>query len=240
MPFTFCHPAIILPLTKSKKLSSAALIIGSTAPDFEYFLRMDMIRTHSHDFWAIFYFNIPLTILLYYIFQLIVKIPLINNSTSFFYKRFSRLKHQKLSLFSTKNIIIVIISAAIGNFSHLLWDSFTHRTGFFENYFSFLTHKVTYFNTTYFIFELMQFWSSIFGGFYIIYFIYKMPKKLTQLRSNFIQFWVTALLISFTVIYLRDCQNIKQLIATSISSGFIGLIFSSLIFEKMLKKESNC
>jgi len=36
MPFTFSHPAIVLPLTKARlKLSATGLIVGSTIPDFE-------------------------------------------------------------------------------------------------------------------------------------------------------------------------------------------------------------
>jgi len=237
MPFTFCHPAIILPLTKSKKLSTTALIIGSTAPDFEYFLRMDMVRSHSHDFWAIFYFNIPLTIVLYFIFQLIVKTPLINNSTSFFYSRFDRLKVKKIDLLSLKNLAIVTVSAGIGNFSHILWDSFTHKEGLFEGYLPILMNKVNLFNTEYFVFQTLQFWSSIIGGIYILYFIYKMPNQYVKLKSNFFQFWITALSISFIVIYLRNCQSTSQFIATSISAGFIGLILTSLFFQKKLKNK---
>jgi len=237
MPFTFCHPAIILPLTKSKKLSTSALIIGSTAPDFEYFLRMDMIRTHSHDFWAIFYFNIPLTLLLYFMFQLIVKTPLINNSTSFFYSRFNRFKYQNHKLFTFKNLITVTMSAGIGVFSHLLWDSFTHKEGFFEGYLPILLDSFHFLNKDVILFQFLQMWSSVFGGLYILYFIYKMPTESHKTESNPLKFWIPALLISFFVIYLRDCQNSSQFIATSISSGFIGLILSSYISKKMLKNE---
>jgi len=240
MPFTFCHPAIILPLTKSKHLSTAALIIGSTAPDFEYFLRMDMIRSHSHDFWAIFYFNIPLTILLYFVFQLIVKRPLIDNSTSFFNSRFYRLKTKNIELFSLKKLAIVTVSAGFGNFSHILWDSFTHKEGLFEGYLPILMNKVSILNTEYFVFQTLQFWSSVIGGLYILYFIYKMPNQYVKLKSNFLQFWITAISISFIVIYLRNCQSTSQLIATSISSGFIGVIISSLFFQKKLKNKQKC
>ncbi|WP_262496247.1 DUF4184 family protein [Flavobacterium piscis] len=39
MPFTFSHPAIILPLKYLPKnwISLTGLIIGSLTPDFEYF-----------------------------------------------------------------------------------------------------------------------------------------------------------------------------------------------------------
>jgi hypothetical protein len=42
MPFTFAHPAIVLPLKHLPKrwYSLTGLIIGSMTPDFEYFIRM--------------------------------------------------------------------------------------------------------------------------------------------------------------------------------------------------------
>jgi hypothetical protein len=237
MPFTFCHPAIILPLTKSKKLSTSALILGSTAPDFEYFIRMDMVRSHSHDFWAIFYFNLPLTIGLYLIFQFIVKTPLINNSTSFFYTRFNRFLNLKPDLFTFKNIIYITISACIGIFSHLLWDSFTHKEGFFEGHLPFLLDSFHFLNKDVLVFQFLQTWSSIIGGLYILFFIYKMPTQTVKHESNVLQFWSIALLVSLAVILLRNCQNSHQFIATSISSGLIGLILSSYYFKKKFKNE---
>lgn len=43
MPFTFAHPAAVLPFAKkhSKHISVTALILGSMAPDFEYFYTLD-------------------------------------------------------------------------------------------------------------------------------------------------------------------------------------------------------
>ena len=40
MPLTFAHPAAILPFSrKSKYINFSAMVFGSMAPDFEYFLR---------------------------------------------------------------------------------------------------------------------------------------------------------------------------------------------------------
>lgn len=231
MPFTFCHPAIILPLTKSKKLSTSALIIGSTAPDFEYFIRMDLIRTHSHDFWAIFYFNLPLTIMLYLIFQLVVKTPLINNLPKFLFLRFN--SHlQKRPLFdSYRHFGWVVFSSILGIFSHLLWDSFTHQQGFFEGYLPILLNEFRLFGKDFITFQFLQTWSSIIGGLYILYFVLKMPKVYQDRTQNLIKFWLIAICCAITVIYLRHCSTPQQLIATSISSGFIGLIFSSSFYR---------
>lgn len=240
MPFTFCHPAIVLPLTRSKYLSTSALIIGSTAPDFEYFLRMDMIRSHGHDFWAIFYFNLPLTLLLYLVFQYIVKVPLIINSSAILQTRFNRLINENINTFSKSNVLKVSLSACIGIFSHLLWDSFTHKQGFFEGEFPFLLETFHFLNKEWIVFQFLQIWSSILGGIYIIYFIMKMPSGPIKFKTNFLQFWSIAIIISFFVIYLRDCQTTGQFIATSISSGFIGLILSSIIFQIKLNNRQKC
>jgi hypothetical protein len=50
MPFTFSHPAIILPLKyfKKKWFSLTGLVIGSMTPDFEYFVRMRIQSNYSH------------------------------------------------------------------------------------------------------------------------------------------------------------------------------------------------
>ena len=49
MPFTFAHPAIVLPFYKKPKFfSMTTLIIGSMSPDFEYFLRVKIKSDMSH------------------------------------------------------------------------------------------------------------------------------------------------------------------------------------------------
>jgi hypothetical protein len=56
MPFTFAHPAIILPLYKKPHLfSMTALIIGSMVPDFEYFLKVAVKSALNHSLAGIFY-----------------------------------------------------------------------------------------------------------------------------------------------------------------------------------------
>ena len=60
MPFTFSHPALILPLKyfPNKWFSLTGLVIGSLTPDFEYFLRMRIKSVYSHTlegiFWCLF------------------------------------------------------------------------------------------------------------------------------------------------------------------------------------------
>ncbi|MCO6555060.1 hypothetical protein A9G26_00655 [Gilliamella sp. Bim1-2] len=87
MPFTFAHPAIILPLYKKPHLfSMTALIIDSMALDFEYFLIMEVKSALSHSLAGIFLFDLPMTLVIAYIFHFIIRNVLIKNLPNFFYK----------------------------------------------------------------------------------------------------------------------------------------------------------
>ena len=81
MPFTFSHPAIVLPLKFLPKrwFSLTALVIGSLTPDFEYFIRMKVQSDFSHTFLGIFWFYLPLGILLAFIFHNTVRNSLFDN-----------------------------------------------------------------------------------------------------------------------------------------------------------------
>lgn len=51
MPLTFAHPAAILPFSRqSKYIHFSALVLGSMAPDFEYFLRGRPVGEIGHSF----------------------------------------------------------------------------------------------------------------------------------------------------------------------------------------------
>lgn len=59
MPFTFSHPAIVLPLTSLPKrcISVTGFVIGSLTPDFEYFIRMKVKSEYSHTISGLFWFD---------------------------------------------------------------------------------------------------------------------------------------------------------------------------------------
>lgn len=86
MPFTFSHPAIVLPLAflPKKIISITGLIIGSLTPDFEYFIRMKLSSEYSHTISGVFLFDLPLGIILTFLFHGIVRNKLIDNLPRFF------------------------------------------------------------------------------------------------------------------------------------------------------------
>ncbi|MGN7470479.1 DUF4184 family protein [Brevibacillus sp. SAFN-007a] len=72
MPFTFSHPAIVLPLRRQGWVSFPALVWGSMAPDLEYFLRMQPYSVYSHTLPGLFCVDLPLVIALYVVYRYVV------------------------------------------------------------------------------------------------------------------------------------------------------------------------
>ena len=233
MPFTFCHPAIILPLNKisQNKISLTGLIVGSLAPDFEYFIRMQMMRTHSHELSAIVWFNLPICFLLAFIYQGIVKKPMVNHMPHFLSSRLKTYHNINWFMWFKKYWYVFIYSALIGVFSHILWDSFTHIEGIFGNHLSFLSHEISIFGRSNYIFSWLQEISTIIGGGYIFYFIMKLPSNSVQSPPliNKLSFWTIAGIVAFIILLIKDIPDIPTFIATSIAAGLYGIIFSSLL-----------
>lgn len=73
MPLTFAHPAAVLPFSrKSKYIHFPALVLGSMAPDFEYFLRGQPIGAIGHTFSGFLTYNLPLVIFFYLVYHFFV------------------------------------------------------------------------------------------------------------------------------------------------------------------------
>ncbi|OAB48362.1 hypothetical protein PBAT_01615 [Paenibacillus antarcticus] len=86
MPFTFAHPLYAAPLKllKPKYMSLTGIILGSMAPDFEYFIALEPYQSIGHTTKGFFIQAIPLSILLAFVFHLLIKVPLTRNLPSLF------------------------------------------------------------------------------------------------------------------------------------------------------------
>ncbi|HYH15674.1 MAG TPA: DUF4184 family protein, partial [Flavisolibacter sp.] len=129
MPFTFSHPAFILPfITKQRKwLSVTGLVVGSIVPDFEYFLRMEKGYPYfSHSASSLFYFNLPFGVLLCFLFHGVVRDPLVQNLPNFLRKRFIGVKRMNWMPYFKKHWIQICLSILLGALTHIGWDRFLH------------------------------------------------------------------------------------------------------------------
>lgn len=238
MPFTFSHPAIILPLLKlkSSRISATGLVVGSMAPDFEFFIRMRLQKVHGHTFEGIFYWDLPLTILLAVIFHAFVRDPLITHSPLPIRRNFSHILGTNWFSGLRKYWYVFLYSALIGIGSHLFWDGFTHESGFFGYQpFPVLLNKIQFFDWQVPVFVIGQMLSTLLGG-AIVCFVLVFPNQRTYLQNewtNMLYYWITVSLIAILVMLLRQMESVGDFIATSISGMMIGLIITPKILHTL-------
>ena len=123
MPFTLAHAAAALPF-RLTRLNKSALIVGTFAPDFEYFLRLAPRSGFGHTLFGVFVLTLPLALLILWLFRHVVKAPAISLLPDSIQHRLS--ESPKDSPLTRAALASVVLSALIGIFTHILWDSFTH------------------------------------------------------------------------------------------------------------------
>ena len=239
MPFTFSHPAIILPLNylPKKWISLTGLVIGSLTPDFEYFLRMRIKSDYSHTFDGLFWFDLPLGILLAFIFHNIVRNSLYENLPIFLKTRFSQFKKLDWNQNFKKNWLVIIVSVLIGAISHIFWDSFTHENGYFVQKISELSTTIDILGKKIPILKILQHSSTLFGGFIIAFAIYKLPIEKNINKKIHLKYWLILMGLTSIIILLRllnglEIEQYGNIIVTAISGGIISLILTPIILNK--------
>lgn len=238
MPFTFSHPALILPLTylPQKWFSLTGLIIGSITPDFEYFIRMKIQSDYSHTIGGLFWFNLPLGIILAFLFHNVVRNTLFNNLPEILKSRLSKFKSFKWKSYFKSNWIVVLVSIFTGAASHILWDSFTHDHGYFVEKIPALSSQVSILGFQVPILKILQHSSTLIGGIIVLYAFYKIPKEEINRTKINVKYWGIIVILSFGIIAARligglDYKLFGHLIVTFISAILISIIVSSLIFR---------
>lgn len=120
MPYPFAHPAAVLPLPRlmGRFAVPSALAIGSITPDLWYFVPF-VERHESHSLAGLAWFCLPASLLLYALFHLMLKQPLI------------ALLSPRLRAFTPARLpaaawSAVIVSLLAGALTHLAWDALTH------------------------------------------------------------------------------------------------------------------
>jgi hypothetical protein len=238
MPFTFSHPAIILPLSyfPRKWFSLTGLIIGSLTPDFEYFIRMKVQSIYSHTLLGIFWFDLPLTILLAFLFHNVVRNSLFFNLPNKIQSRILIFTEFNWNNYFKKNWFIVSISMLIGIASHIFWDGFTHNHGFFVNHFSELRKTILIFGNTIPIWKIIQHLSTLIGGIIIVFAFFKLPEHVIGKFSINKKYWITIVTLTILIVVLRFLIsfNIKafgNIIVSIIATFMLALILGPLLIK---------
>ncbi|GMQ24810.1 hypothetical protein Aoki45_14920 [Algoriphagus sp. oki45] len=237
MPFTFSHPAAIVPFIKrSENLSVSALVFGSIVPDLEFYFKLRLDENIGHKAAGIFLFDLPVALLCFFLFQGLIKTTLFQFSPAFIQQRISFAALANTDWKKASRIWIVLISIAIGLASHLILDSITHHDGGLVSRLSFLSDMIHLGITSMPLYHVLQLGFSLLGLVWVIREMIKLPvyPKVAFEKSNF-PFWtlllVGASLAVFTRIYFfPEFISFWDGFMMCVGAGLYGLIFSSLAF----------
>jgi len=128
MPFTISHAAAVLPFGRQLarwRLLSAA-VIGSMVPDFGWFMPWRPARFETHSADALLTFCLPVGLVAYWLFQLVIRGPLIELLPTAAYARW-RGSAAPADYTSVKQWLLVACAVLGGAVTHLIWDAFTHE-----------------------------------------------------------------------------------------------------------------
>jgi hypothetical protein len=134
MPLTFlAHQAPVLPLkiAAPRWLDGTALVIGSMAPDLAFVLHGTAWYVDAHQLVAQFLFCLPLTLALTRIVKRVIAQPLASilpNDGDFRLREYGRLASWRPPT-TLAGWLVLMSSALIGSYSHLVLDAFTHTWG---------------------------------------------------------------------------------------------------------------
>jgi hypothetical protein len=230
MPFTFSHPAIVLPLTflPRQLFSLTGLVIGSLTPDFEYFLRMRIQSNYSHTLSGLFWFDLPLGILLAFIFHNIVRDSLFDNLPPILKSRLTTFKQFNWNNYFKDHWLVAAISVLIGAASHIFWDSFTHDHGYFVQTIPALTNTVDILGRQVPTLKILQHSSTLVGGLVIAFALLKLTPDRNVTGQLNIKYWGILTTLTLTIIAVRlisglDYKLYGHVIITAISAGLISL-----------------
>ncbi|MEJ8802155.1 DUF4184 family protein [Pontibacter sp. H249] len=236
MPFTFSHPAAVLPLTLLPRqwYSLTGLVIGSMVPDFEYFLRMRVRSEYSHTIGGLFWFDLPLAILLAFVFHHLVRNPLIDNSPRFIISRVESYRGFDFTTYFKRKWLVVIASILVGAASHLLWDSFTHEHGFFVDAIPSLSSSILIGSWQLPVYKVLQHSSTVVGGFLIVLAVWMLPENKRVEEAVSISYWCMVFTITVLVVAIRllsglDYRLYGHVIATGIAAFFMALVLTPLL-----------
>jgi Domain of unknown function (DUF4184) len=162
MPFTFAHPAAVLPLRRSRFLHPAPLIIGSLVPDAPDYFPVAVSRTlvDTHTLYGSFAICLPWG-MAFLILMLMLRHPL----TVLLSARARWICLRSMEEFTERPFHwpVAFLSILIGSWTHIAWDSFTHQSGWTTARITVLSAPVSILGWQTYTSHLLQYVSSMLG-----------------------------------------------------------------------------
>jgi hypothetical protein len=151
----------------------SALVVGSLAPDFHYFLNLAPDGRFSHTVRGIFLFCLPVGLAVLWIFHKLLKLPLISLAPERHQQRLVRFT-KPFCWGPSSRFLLILFSLLVGALSHLAWDAFTHSRGFVvRNLPDMRTPPLGEFGSNRPLYNLLQLGSSVLGPSLLVFWYWR-------------------------------------------------------------------
>jgi len=127
MPFTVSHAAIAAPLAR-RGLILSAVVAGSMAPDFQYFLTLSVDDRGWHVFPGLFLYALPAALIALWVFHRVLKRPLVRILPENHRIRLAKVDAD-FPFLPLRRFALIVASTLVGLLTHVGLDAFTHRDG---------------------------------------------------------------------------------------------------------------
>lgn len=173
MPFTFAHPAAILPFRRycPSFLNFPALVVGSMTPDAGYYLHNWQWAVWGHSFAGSVTFDVVAGLAFLAVFYLSLRpvaalLPYSHRQTVLSWRPATRFP-------GVRAVLVAALSIVIGSWTHIVWDGFTHANGWCVRNFSPLTPTVFSIGSYHVsVWQILQHASTLFG-LYVLWSAYR-------------------------------------------------------------------
>ncbi len=137
MPFTLSHPAAAVPFAR-RGLVLSALVVGSLSPDLIYFLCLSVRCQFGHTLLGLFLFDMPVGLTLLWLFHTVLKYPLLSLFPARHQQCLMPLAKTPFHFIPLRRFLLIVLSLLLGAITHIVWDSFTHSSGWMVQQFAVL------------------------------------------------------------------------------------------------------
>lgn len=230
MPFTLAHPAAVLPLRRycPRFLSFPALIVGSLSPDLGYVFGKLKVDEFSHRLIGSIGFCLPAGAIMLVLFYGVL-LPAVERLPSRY-----RQMVPPMSLKPLGAPTVVLLSLLVGAWTHLMWDSFTHKNGWFVQHLPLLqTPLVVVAGHSVRVFHLLWYGSS-FAGIILLFLSYDAWQQTLEGRTlpkasiN----WRSAVLLAVLVLPI---ELVHHLVHGALGLGLVGVLTLALLIGIVLR-----
>jgi hypothetical protein len=212
------------------------------APDFRYFFNLAPRGHFGHSLNGVFVFCLPVGLAVLWIFQTVMKLPLISLAPEPHQQRLVALA-KPFRWGGAGRFTLIIASLLLGSISHLAWDAFTHERGLVVRNVPDMRVPLEEFGTPRPLYNLLQHGSSVLGLALLAFWYWRwlkrtpaQPVPLYLQTTSRVKVWILSSIltvatgVSFFYAYFRS----YRLESVSIFAGTFVATIMSVVFVAAL------